>query len=265
MADQPITPGQLPITIPPPPPSAIAPTPIGPVGGDQIAPIPGRKLWSLPASDWYTFLQRNSGIPLPVVGVDAYNGAVIVVGSCNYDAGHTDGTIYVYDMVRKNWAKGNRFVGYMGASGDRITNFVLVDGLLTFVSYDNSSHDIAVRTWDSTPDTSISGYITFRDDDFDVAHKMKKVYSVTVTYKCDNASVNYNTFCTYAKDGSTTFVNTSVPSVLLNSTTNWDVAQIVFTTPIECQSFRLKLVWSSCKIEINDVAIKYRVLSREVT
>ena len=79
----------------------------------------------------------------------------------------------------------------------------------------------------------------------------------------------------YAKDGSTTFTNfdtcivggASSTTQLKASASNWDVAKFELSTIQSVQSLKLKLdvATATSVININDISIEYRPISKRVS
>lgn len=182
-----------------------------------------------------------------MIGYDSENRVLIIVN--DYTSATGDG--YVFDFVTGSWTEAANLFAF------NMTNF----------AYDHKNRLVfgngsKITKWDNTAQTC-DMEIALKDDDFDNPGIIKKVYKIYVTYKKNNSGVLNNCF-TYSLDGGTTFSNTS-PEALLGSltgnVTDWDVAVFYFVTPVECQSFRLKLdPGSNSNIEINDISVEYRPL-----
>jgi len=124
---------------------------------------------------------------------------------------------------------------------------------------------IIIKRWDGTPALG-SGDVTFKDEDFGNPNQIKRIYGFSVTYKA-TVKVNMNAMLRYALDGGTTFPNPSdyVPTTELPVAATWNMAYIALTTPVSCQSIRVKLSCDSQIFRINDFAIEYRPIHKEVT
>ena len=180
--------------------------------------------------------------------------------------------VIVYDVETKSfWYGLDRL---HAGSGEYMSNFEYDwNGDLIYAS--ETSDTITIRSWKSESQVSTSTIYQTRDFDFGMPGLIKKIYNVYITYKAsaslqDTGSDDIPFL--YAVDGSKTFANFDTCTVggsastteLVASATNWDVATLSFTTPKSVQSFAIKLDnVNSGTLEINDVAIEYRVLNQK--
>ncbi len=192
--------------------------------------------------DWKSAVSDNA-----MIGYDPENRVLIIVSDYTNASSHG----FVYDFITGSWTEVDSLFG-MGMTNftlDHKNRLVFADGS-KITKWDNSAQDCDME-------------IAFKDDDFDNPGIIKKIYKIYVTYKKHDSGVLNNCFY-YVLNGGTTFSNSS-PEALLGSLsgsiTDWDVAVFYFATPVECQSFRLKLdPASDSNIEINDISIEYRAL-----
>ena len=118
-----------------------------------------------------------------------------------------------------------------------------------------------MKEWsDDMRDVATNNFsITTKDFDFGEPGRMKKIYSVIITYKSDNAQTQP---IYYAVDGSDSFSSQLTGNFTAN--TSWAVLRATAATPIECQSIRFKVknptngTGSTAGIQINDISIEYR-------
>ena len=115
--------------------------------------------------------------------------------------------------------------------------------------------------------------LTTRDVDFGQPGIIKKIYKVTMTYRC---SAEQQTPLYYAKDGTQSFSEFATGTGItpqgdtggagyLESTASsgetWDVAVFTPSSPISCQSIQFELdPPTSATMEINDMTIEYRII-----
>jgi hypothetical protein len=103
--------------------------------------------------------------------------------------------------------------------------------------------------------------IVTKDIDFGEPGRIKKVYSVRVTYKSSAIQTQPILFAT---DGGSSF---TALTGNFASTSAFDVLVATPSSPIECQSLQLKITNASAAgtIEINDISIEYRNIYKRVT
>lgn len=114
---------------------------------------------------------------------------------------------------------------------------------------------------------STAGYVTFRDEDISEPNRLKRVYSVRMTYK-NGTAVAKNAAVYYVVDGGTTFINTVVPAANLNSTaTIWNTDDIILSTFLSVSSIRFKVItgWAAGVSGINNFSVELRPVYKRVT
>ena len=91
---------------------------------------------------------------------------------------------------------------------------------------------------------------------------MEKIYSVTVTYKSDNAQT---TPIAYATNGGTSYTNLTGNFIATGDT--WKKLRATASTPITCQSIAIQIKNASAVsgstrgIQIGDISLEYRILN----
>lgn len=208
--------------------------------------------YSIYGQTWAAFVTSDA-----IVGINPDTKQIIVVGDTNATAG----TTYIYDMVTGAWSKGTPFA--LSSTSDKWSNFSVLDNALLVAKSVNSTDLTTIMKWTDTQ-TSAAQYVTLRDEDFGDPTIAKRVYGVTVTYKA-NTQQNMNALLSYAVDGGTSFVTTYIPTTAVATATDWANIKIDFTTPVQCQSIRLKFSHTTGTMEINDVGIEYRPIHKRIT
>ena len=160
---------------------------------------------------------------------------------------------------------GNMVTAYQQATtGDQTWSGSLSSwGSYIVSTWASSADAYNLKEWsDDMRNVSANSFsITTKDFDFGEAGRKKKVYSVIITYKSDNAQTQP---VYYAIDGSEDFSSQLTGN--FSSSTNWTVLRATSATPIECQSIRFKVknptngTGSTAGIQINDITIEYRTL-----
>jgi len=105
-----------------------------------------------------------------------------------------------------------------------------------------------------------------KDIDFGNPAKIKKVYSVIITYR---ASAAMTTPVSYATDGGSSYTNftgnfsdTGVGA----SSENWAKLRVTLAAPVECQSLQIKVQnTAQGSFQLNDISIEYRMLNKRVS
>ena len=101
-----------------------------------------------------------------------------------------------------------------------------------------------------------------KDIDFDLPSIRKKIYSVTVTYKSDNAQT---TPIAYSTNGGTSYTNFTGNFIATGDT--WKKLRATVSTPITCQSIAIQIknasavTGSTRGIQIGDISLEYRILN----
>jgi len=173
--------------------------------------------------------------------------------------------VVVYDIETKAFYFGLKKIG----SGQHYTNFDYDwNGDLIYAA--ETSNNVTVKRWQSEPQNSTG--IVYQTKDFDFGHPglIKKIYKVYVTYKASTALAESSDIpFEYAADGSTSFTNFDTCTTgagasttqLAASASNFDVAVLGITTAPSVQSFAIRVEnTTSGTLEINDIAIEYRLL-----
>ena len=231
--------------------------------------------------EWATFIGITA-THVSIIGYERHKKQLIIMKDCT-GATASSGDAYLYDFKTKSWVK------LLDAFTDSVvySNFIHNwDGDLV-IAKENSSN-VEFYKWDS--DIHVAsvnnvgvGAINFitKDLDFGDPSKTKKIYNVYITYKANKALQDTGTDdfpLLYAKDGSTTFANFdtctvggagATPSLpkLPASTTNWSVVKFGLSPIQSVQSLKLKfdVATATSVLNINDISIEYRPISKRVT
>jgi hypothetical protein len=122
---------------------------------------------------------------------------------------------------------------------------------------------ITIRRWINSSTTQTTSYVTLKDEDFGEPNLIKKVYGVYFTYKTSTL-IAKNSLLSYVLDGGTSFITTYVPTDNVSASSVWGKDSIIFTTPLSCQSIRLKFTRSGATFSLNDIGIEYRIIRKRV-
>tara|TARA_R100000700_G_scaffold40761_1_gene57550 strand:+ start:2517 stop:5504 length:2988 start_codon:yes stop_codon:yes gene_type:complete len=110
--------------------------------------------------------------------------------------------------------------------------------------------------------------IRTKDYDFGELSLKKRVYGVYITYRTKDSTQTAPV--SYALDGASAYNNnssnwTNLTGNMSNTLGEWKVGKFYPSSPLTCQSIRLKITNPSEGIvEINDIAIEYRISGRKV-
>ena len=103
-----------------------------------------------------------------------------------------------------------------------------------------------------------------KDIDFGAPGLIKKVYSVSVTYKSDGAETSPFTYAIDGKNDYSGHGGTLVGN-FVNTSGVWDVVKLKPSLPISCQSIAIRFKPTSTGIfHINDINIEYRIVRNKV-
>lgn len=122
---------------------------------------------------------------------------------------------------------------------------------------------VTLYKWRNTSIQHTASSTTLKDEDFGEPNLTKKVYGVYFTYKLDESRAK-NVLLSYVLNGGTSFITTYVPTDTVSASTIWANDSIEFTSPISCQSIRLKFTSSAYTLSINDIGIEYRIIRKRV-
>ena len=153
-------------------------------------------------------------------------------------------------------------------NGTPKTNFVTTqDGNLIFKHDDKD-----VQTWSSTPSDQAGGNIDFKTKEFDFGDpsRLKKIYKVYITYKCEDAPVmkvyffkNGDTSTAYAFSASTsTYYSGSVLADTNNAWVNASLVPNVLSQASGIYTFGLyfdNTGTTDATFEIDDISIVFRM------
>jgi hypothetical protein len=128
----------------------------------------------------------------------------------------------------------------------------------------SGSDTITLRIWDGSPQNSSNISYQTKDFDFGTPSKRKKIYAFHVTYKSTATSIA--NALSYAVDGSTTYATDNLTNNTLDEASDFEIAEITLSTPIECQSLSVKIssIGTATQLEINDISIEYRPLYKKL-
>ena len=205
-------------------------------------------------STWSSFVTTSS-----CVGYDAHSDMILISRQSDTGAANM-GDCYVFDFKTGAWSYNSTLINVSSLYTNFITDY---NGDLC-VAVKNSSN-IEFKKFSYTTLESIGiGKAVFRtkDIDFDLPSIRKKIYSVTVTYKSDNAQT---TPIAYSTNGGTGYANFTGNFIATGDT--WKKLRATVSTPITCQSIAIQIknasavTGSTRGIQIGDISLEYRILN----
>mgnify|MGYP003672449194 CR=1 FL=1 len=178
----------------------------------------------------------------------------------NTNFGGNGSDVIIYDLkTRSIWLGKNRL-----KSGEVFSNFDYdANGDLLYYSEDGSG-TITLRAWDGEPQNSSNISYQTKDFDFNTPSKRKKIYGFYVTYKSTATSIA--NALSYAINGSTTYATTNLTNNTLDVASDFEIAEITLSSPVECQSLSVKIssIGEATQLLINDISIEYRTLYKNL-
>ena len=181
--------------------------------------------------------------------------------------------VWVYNFDTNAWAKTAHLKG--GAVDDTfITNFIDDgDGGVAFnemsgLTSSSAAEQRSISESDNGDSIAATKLIMkTKDMDFGEPGRIKKVYSLRVTYQ---SSAAQTTPIAYAIDGIGNFASAGGGNFTGNfadTSDVWDVLYAYPSSPVECQSMQIKVTnpTTAGTININDISIEYRTLYKRVT
>tara|TARA_R100000329_G_C7617877_1_gene219522 strand:- start:866 stop:4090 length:3225 start_codon:yes stop_codon:yes gene_type:complete len=223
------------------------------------------------ASDWNTITKGLSNVKDAMVGYDAMTNSLIILKS-PADSSSDSNKGFMYDFDTDAWV----FHTEIFADSGHYTNFITDwNNNLVVGKYDGSSD---VNFFKFLPQSlACSNQVLITPDiDFGSPGIIKKVYSVSFTYKAGTSSQanpleyaingtgvgNASGFSDITTGDGTITTGAGDSDTLPitgNSGADWDIAVFKPASPIECQSIQLRFnPPSSGVIEINDITFEYR-------
>ena len=206
-------------------------------------------------SDWSSFITSSS-----IVGYDGNSDVAIIIRKSDSSASN-QGDAYIFDFKTLSWSL---HTDLLTASAGEYTNFITdYNGDLVIGVQNSSNIDIVKFSPDTVGACDTDAVeIRTKDYDFGTPHLLKKIYSVTVSYKSDAAHTNP---ISYAKNGESSF--TSLNGNFVDSDTRYKILRATPSSPFTCQSLMIRLKNTSAPtvsgdsgIEINDITIEYRTI-----
>ena len=225
-----------------------------------------------PPVAWFEIARGSANARDPIIGYDTISNSLIILRSPS-DASHNSNMAYVYDFDSGGWVYNNNLF----ADSETCTNFVTDwnENLVMGINKTASSSDVSfVKFLDQTVASNNypnQEFVT-KDIDFGTPSVIKKIYSVTMTYKSDK---ELQTPLKYAVDGTqsfSSFTSNIIPqgnvggAGYLENTSTWDVATFKPASPISCQSIQLRfdIPGSQPVVEVNDITIEYRIIRNKM-
>tara|TARA_R100000234_G_scaffold164_1_gene110 strand:+ start:4114 stop:7980 length:3867 start_codon:yes stop_codon:yes gene_type:complete len=232
---------------------------------------------------------------VPSVGYDGENRKIIIKKSCKYVKDNDASHIYVYDAYTGSWttningteddsqgvddegvddtydsSKHYSFAPLKDSSAYTSNFATLSDGEIIYHVNDSTSK---VYKWHNSPlEQDNFNNISFNTKEltFDYPHNIKRIYQIYVTYRCtgdSGADMSYNLD---GEEGSLPF-ETGRDGTNYNNSFNdtggkWEVASLLFGSPINCYSIQLRLEGRAMPsdFEINDITFVYKIKNVKV-
>jgi len=200
---------------------------------------------------WADFVNGSLNIKDAMIGYEAMSNSLVIMRSPANLSDDSDNA-FVFDFNTGGWAH--------------------LDGLIddSYI-YTNFFHDwnnnLCIVKQEDVDETDIFKYLPVplsigtqelitRDIDFGDPSTIKKVYSVTITYKTSASQANPLQHSINGKQDFGSFATKT-----LGITADYDVATFTSSSPIPCGSIQFKILLpSSGTFEINEISIEYRVI-----
>jgi hypothetical protein len=191
-----------------------------------------------------------------MLGYDSISNSLIMMRSPNDSTSNSE-RAWVYDFDSNGWTYNTKIF----TDSETYTNFITDWNNNLVLGYQNSAAVTFQKYLPVGIAQSNQDFVT-KDIDFGQPGLIKKIYKVIVTYKSDTANT---TPFQYAINGTQSFSNFT--GNFIDTSSVWDVVTLTTASPISCQSIQIKCnAFSSTTgiFEINDMTIKYRILSNKV-
>ena len=195
-----------------------------------------------------------------MVGYDGHSNMAMVIRRSDSSASN-QGDAYIYDFKTFSWSF---HTDLLTASAGEYTNFITDYNGDLVVGVQNSSN-IEIKKFSYGTVAAVSAdavKIRTRDIDFGTPNLLKKIYSVTVTYKSDAAQT---TPVSVAVDNSGVF--TTLTGNFVDTASRDKILRAVPSSIFTCQSLMIEIknntnstVADDSGLEINDITIEYRLL-----
>ena len=219
------------------------------------------KTWN----DWY---RGSANIKDVMLGYDPISNSLLMLRSPN-DSTTSSHTGWIFDFDSAGWV----FHSQIFTDSYLYSNFVTDWNNNLVVAENTSSSDSVADIKKFLPIKTASADINLftRDIDFGQPGLIKKIYKVTMTYKCSaeqqtplyyaiNGVQDFNVFATDITPQGNTGGSGYLESTSESGET-WDVAVFTPSSPISCQSIQFELdPPTSATLEINDITIEYRII-----
>ena len=221
------------------------------------------KTWN----DWY---RGSANVKDVMLGYDPISNSLLMIRSPN-DSTDDSHSGWLFDFDSAGWV----FHSQIFTNNYLYSNFVTDWNNNLVVAENTSSSDSVADIKKFLPIKTASADMNLftKDIDFGEPGLIKKIYKVTMTYKC---SAEQQTPLYYAIDGTQSFSafatgtgitpqgNTGGAGYLESTASSgetWDVAVFTPSSPISCQSIQFELdPPTSATMEINDMTIEYRII-----
>ena len=206
-------------------------------------------------TDWSSFITSSS-----LVGYDGHSNMAMVIRRSDSSASN-QGDAYIYDFKTFSWSF---HTDLLTASAGEYTNFITdYNGDLVVGVQNSSNIEIKKFSYDTVAAVSADAVkIRTRDIDFGTPNLLKKIYSVTVTYKSDAAQT---TPVSVAVDNSGSF--TTLTGNFVDTAGKDKILRAVPSSIFTCQSLMIEIknntnstVADDSGLQINDITIEYRLL-----
>ena len=200
---------------------------------------------------WADFVNGSLNIKDAMIGYEAMSNSLVIMRSPANLSDDSDNA-FVFDFNTGGWT--------------HLDNFIDDSGIYTNFFHD-WNNNLSIVKQEDTDETDIFKYLPVplsvgtqelitRDIDFGDPSTIKKVYSVTITYKTSASQANPLQHSINGKQSFSSFATKT-----LGITADYDVATFTSSSPISCGSIQFKILLpSNGTFEINEISIEYRVI-----
>ena len=209
-----------------------------------------------PPLPWFEIAKGSANYKDPLVGYDSISNSLIIIRSPSNNSANSN-LAYVYDFDSNGWVFSTELITNSRHCTNLVTDW---NSNLIFGIYDGSS-DVNFYKYLTVPSASLYQEFITKDIDFGAPGIIKKIYSVSITYKA--ATSGQANPLEYAIDGTQSF--SSFATKTLATASAWDVATFKASSPVSCQSIQLRLnLPSNGTFEVNDITIEYRIIRNKM-
>jgi len=221
---------------------------------------------------WSRYFNGSANVKDVMIGYDALSNSLILFGSPD-DKTTSSNNGFMYCFNTGGWTYHTNIF----SDSESYTSFINDWNNNLVIGYQSDADSVSFQKYLSIPKAQDSQVLITKDIDFGQPGLKKKIYKVIVTYR---STVEQQTPIEYAVDGTKSFSDFATGSNITpqgdaggagylestgNSGADWDVATFTADSIVTCQSIQFKFnPPTSGVLEINDITVEYRVISRGV-